>query len=414
MKNIKSLKKKPGSIIANCYVGIDLLLILFSITRKNSENKKSFLYILRDSVKINYMTPPMISKPSSGYILVMVLIMTMTLTVIVSYLFNRGRMFVPFSTAMIEKEKAKILAISGIEIGKSMIGSLKNEKSEKISSKDFAQKKDPETEESKQLLEQILPIINRQQTFELKESIDGIDGTVSICVMCEEGKIDINKIYDFENQQFVGEKNKEGNWKTTLQEIFKNIEKKTKEKKLFAAFENYLKERKIPLNDVTQLLEIKEFSFFKNQIFYQPEQSEKNLLYLTDIFTIDAEKNSLEPWLFSDSINGILGLPRAQKNDSNKRKTAVRDWLKLFSKSASWKTDWNMRLKPIYDKELQSLPEGIDSVLSKTFSPNRFSLLVLATVGSTTAHLYAIVERTVTTQKEKRMCEVMTKKLYWL
>lgn len=359
----------------------------------------------------------MISKPSSGYILIMVLIMTMTLTVIVSYLFNRGRMFVPFSTAMIEKEKAKTLALSGIEIGKSILGSMKNEKKEKGSSKDLSLKTDPETEEAKQLLEQILPIINRQQTFELKESIDGIDATISVCVMCEEGKIDINKIYDFEKQQFVGEKDKEGNWKTVLQGIFKNIEKKTKEKKLFAAFENYLKERKQPLNDVTQLLEIKEFSFFKNQLFYQPEQSSnstENRLYLTDIFTIDSDKSSLEPWLFSDSINGILGLPRAQNNESNKRKTLTKDWLKPFSKSALWKTDWNMRLKPIYDKELQSLPEGIDSVLSKTFSPSRFSLLVLAKVGSTTAHLYAIVERTVTTQKEKRMCEVMTKKLYWL
>src|SRR5690606_18056883 len=100
-----------------------------------------------------------------------------------------------------------------------------------------------------------VPRINRWQTFSLTEEKDGINGTIQICLMSEEGKININRIYDFEKKKFIGEGNKQEDWKILLQEIFNQIEKQANTKGLFEAFTAFLKKQDGPLDDVTQLLQ---------------------------------------------------------------------------------------------------------------------------------------------------------------
>ena len=69
----------------------------------------------------------------------------------------------------------------------------------------------------------------------------------------EEGKININRAYDFEKHAFIGEGQPNGDMKQVFQDLFELI-KDTLNADLFADFERFLKERKYPLNDVTELL----------------------------------------------------------------------------------------------------------------------------------------------------------------
>ena len=49
-----------------------------------------------------------------------------------------------------------------------------------------------------------MPTLNRWQTFELTEEIDGLDGEIKLCITCEDGKLDLNQWYDFNKKKFIG------------------------------------------------------------------------------------------------------------------------------------------------------------------------------------------------------------------
>ncbi len=359
-----------------------------------------------------------IAKKSKGYILILTLLITATATVVVTYIFNRGIIYVPFMQIMINREKAKMIAIGSIQIIASQLTYQEKEKTQSTIEK---QTKQIPNDNGKKLLTRILPTLNRWQTFQLKENIEGVDAQLRICLMCEEGKINLNRIYDFSQHKFHGQGKKQGDWKKFLQEVFQRIEKINKGKDLFPSLEKFLRKQQYPLNDVTELLTIKSFAIFKNNLFYEPpskfEKEKvqiKHPLYLTDIFTISSRKAMLEPWLFSDSIDRLFGLKQTNFGDIQQRKQMVNQWLKNFKKTTKWGQDWNIQLKPVYEKELQSLPPGINSIFSTTFEPKIFSILSYATVGNITQRLFVIVERIKSSQNGQTVYDVKIRKLYWL
>jgi len=357
-------------------------------------------------------------KKNNGYILIFTLLITAAMTAVVTYIFNRGIIYVPFIQLMIDQEKAKTIALSGIQIIASQLTYQEKEKKAPATEKKITPQ---QNNDEKKLLARILPILNRWQTFELKDNVEGIDAQLQICLMSEEGKINLNKIYDFSQHKFRGQEKKQGNWKKILQEIFKRTEKINKGKDLFSSLEKFLNKQQQQLNDVTELLTIKPFIIFKNNLFYEPphklEQEKspiKQPLYLTDIFTTNSNKDTIEPWLLSNSLDQLFGLKQVEFGDIKQRKQIVNQWLKNFKKTAKWKQDWNTQLKPVYEKELQSLPQGIDSILSTTFEPKMFSILSYATVGRITQRLFAIVERIKSSQNGQTVYDIKIRKLYWL
>lgn len=359
-----------------------------------------------------------------GYILIFTLLVVATAVVISVYIANRGASHVAFMSIAIEREKAKLLAKSGIEVAIAQLAKKPPKPEEEKGQQKGAagEQKKEEGLESKNLLKQLLPNLNHFQTFELKENVDGIDGQIRVCIMCEEGKININQIYDFEKKQFKGEKEGAGNWKLIMQELFKSIEKSTKSKDLFAAYEKVLKKRQSAFDDPTELMTQKEFSSFADCLFYEPPMGAKTdekeqparPIYLTDIFTVWSSSDKIEPWLFSDSINALFGLPRAQDGEIKKRGQMVVKWLEKFKEKVNWKEDWKTILMPMYGKELRTLPKNIDSLLSNTFDPKIFSVIVWGTVGNVTQKIFAIVERKKHSQNDQLGYAVTLKKLYWL
>lgn len=356
-------------------------------------------------------------RNKNGYILLLTLLITSAAIAVVTYIFNRGTVHIPFVQTMIKREKAKMLAMSGIELAIAKLAKKAPKEEKRAEEKE---KKTDTAKEAKYFLTNILPAINRWEEFSLDEEIDDVDGTIKICLMSEEGKININNVYDFEQLQFIGEKTKNKNWKILLQEVFQRIEKGTKAKDLFQAFEKFLKSRQYKVNDVTELLTIKEFEIFKNAIFYEPlikkeKEREKQQFYLADIFTTWSSATNLDPWLFSDSINGIFGLPQAFTDEVSKRKDQVSGWLKEFKPKVTWNVnEWKKYMVPVYGKDLRVLPKNIESILSNTFAPKMFSVLSYGTVASVTQRLFAILERTEHSQNGQIVYDVKIKKLYWL
>jgi hypothetical protein len=358
-------------------------------------------------IKINLQwAKPDEALAKTGYIMIFTLLVVGAAMMIVTYVGHRGSFYLPFSYMIIAREKAKMLALGGVQVAIAQLSQVDKSK----------EKKEDEGKQSaleSDFLLRILPTLNRWQEFDLKENIDGIDGQIKLCLMCEEGKINLNDIIDFNKGTFKGDDQK--GWKAVMQEVCRSIEKLTKASDLFPAFEKIIKDLKFPFNDATELITHKEFSQFKDTLFYQPPtQKKQDTLYLTDIFTVWSSSEKLEPWLFSDSMNGVLGLPRVEVDDIKQRKEQSAAWVKNFKAQTNWQQDWKTILMPVYGKELRTLPKHIDSMLNTQFDPCFFSVLVHGKVGDVTQRVYAILERNKRSQGDTVAYDVAIKKLYWL
>lgn len=340
------------------------------------------------------------NKP--GYILALTLALMALFMFIATYVSNKGIVFSSFSKTMVDREKARQLAYGGIQLAISQLAT-QEKKSEKpeptspVPSGNQDEKKSEQASEGKQLLKALLPNLGRLQKFNIKQNIEGITGTIGIMITSEEGKININRMYDFEKHKFVGEPvpgskqeaKDDANMRKMLQELFAQIREQTGAD-LFAEFDKFLKERKYPINDVTELLTIKGFETFKNSTFYDPSMPDqkKSNLYLTDIFTVSSSKQSIEPWLISNSLASLLKLQR-----DHEKLPAVDELLKTFKDKSDWKNDWNKSLKNLYGVEFAGLPKYIAPLLNPAFDPKFFSVFSYATVGSVTVRVIALLER---------------------
>lgn len=332
-----------------------------------------------------------------GYILAVTLALIALCMFITTYVFNKGFVFSRFSQTMVDREKSRQLAYGGIQLAISQLAIPPKNPQQAQGERDEKKLSDPKALQAekgaestaKNLIKAILPIINKAQKFILKQSIDGVNGELSITLGSEEGKININRLYDFDKHKFIGEGQPNGDMKKIAQEIFALIKEKMN-LDLFGDFEKFLKERKYPLNDVTELLKIPSFEIFKSDLFYDSTNQnnndpQKQKIYLTDLFTIASPKKEIEPWLLSNSMMALLKLNRANA-------PAVDDLLKNFKEQSDWKTDWNKIFKPFYDVEYNALPKSIAPLFNPTFAPKIFSVLSQATVNKVSVRIFAILE----------------------
>jgi hypothetical protein len=354
---------------------------------------------------------------NNGYILVLTLMMLSILIIIVTSMFYNETAHTALTRTMIEREKAKMLALGGVQLAISkLITPQKKEKEPKeVKEKNQKEKKDKKENDQQNkkqinLLKKVLPSLNRWQTIKLNDDIDDINGQIKFCISCEEGKININEIYNYSTHKFKEDVDTKFDINKILEEFSSRIRQITGDKDIIKGLQQFLSRRKYPLNETTELLEIQEFSYFNNHVFYEPQKSNeaKRPIYLTDIFTIWTDSSKLQPWMLSDSILAILGLKRSEVGDVNQRQKMLEQSLKAFKQTSDWKADWDKILKPLYGKDFESLIKGIENLFSNQFDPKTFSVLSYGTVGEITQRVFAILEI------ESDSTRAKLKKLYWI
>ncbi len=364
-----------------------------------------------------------------GYMLVFCLMMIGLVTAMVTSIVNRARVHAVTMSIMLEREKARALALSGLELAKSFLANpVETEKGEEKAEAAQAGKpgepekqKDP-AQEGRNFLSVVLPNLARYQKFTVMEGGKPY-GTIKINMGCESGKINLNKIYDFSKHAFIGEGDKQLDIKPFIEQVCSAIEKSQDSKGLFEKLSSLLHDRKFPLNDVTEVLTSKEFGVaFQNAVFLNPVDDEKKpekkegekeappLLYLTDIFTVFSKDASIDPWLLSPSLKQILGL----KQPTKEQEKVINESLQKFSLSATWATDWNQKLAPLYGKDFATLPPSFAAMLSTKFEPMVFSVVSYGSIKNISEKLYAIIERKKSSKKDGPLYEIVVKRLYWL
>jgi len=321
---------------------------------------------------------------------------------LVTQLFHRGTGHIYFDEAMLSRHKAQILALSSLDLVQSQLFLATTQKLK-------------EKEDRTQLLKQVLPYINRWQLYELKEAIDGVDAQIRIMISCEQGKININNVYDFTQKKFKSQE-----IKTFIQALFASLKKFVQDKDLYPVFEKFLKERSYPLDDISEILAVEEFKkAFEERQFSFPIQEQQSgstkqaPVYLFDIFTVWGEHDTISAWVISDSLSGLLGLRRAYvARFEDRKKLAQEITQKVNVDQESLNALWDSLLKKWYAKDYKALPKNVEKVLDAIFDPITFSAVCYAKVGSITQKLYAIIEREF--DEKKGYAEFSVKKIYWI
>ena len=326
-----------------------------------------------------------------GYILLITFSMLALCTALVSMFLVKGMTHKKLATALLEREKMNQFVLSTPALAQNFLAFTEKDikPAEKASAEKSADKSagvDDGASFAKKLLEKVLPVVNKTQSFSMEEIGKDFPVVINLTFFCESGKININGLYDLVNKTFYNEGVAGKDKKVFATWLFETIAKKTEQPSLLQPFLEHVKGRKIPFNDVTELLTIKEFAAcFSQAVFYESDQADTSLdkkiqkLFLTDIFTVTSESDTIQPWLLSPSLCVLLDI--AQKGDKHEESEKKVD-ISTFKQQVDWQKDWNVTMKPLYDVSFDKIPEQVRSILATQFEVNTFS--ILATVARKT------------------------------
>jgi len=328
-----------------------------------------------------------------GYILFLLFGILSVCSILITLCFSRTIAYQQLMQLATQEQQCQQLALSSISLIDSLF-TLEKEKTEEPAAKNSLEKQPAPNLEQK-VLSNIFPYLHKEKKFKLNKKIDHLDATISLSIQSEYGKLNLNGLYDFEKKKFLNE-GKQNDCKKLCVWLFERISQITGKPSLMNAFENLLKKRNSEFNDPLELLHDKNFKEqFSDSIFNNLDSLDKNLLenqkkkiFLTDIFTVYTEQETINPWLFTNSWLELLNI----KIKENLTKEDIQKILKNFKMNANWQEDWNSCLKDFYQKEYKDLPQEIKSILTTTFEANIFSLLVKARIAETISSIFTIVK----------------------
>ena len=352
-------------------------------------------------------------KTKKSFVLIFTITILSLVTILTHQLLRLVNVGTNFDRAMVDREKAEMLALGGINLAIAQL-TIKTKKSlaeqghEKESKEKKSEKKSPKQtlKQKKAFLQKVLPHLNRWQTFNLEEEIDGIDGEVKFCISCENGKIDINEAFDFKKQEFKPV------YKKFLSSIrFKKFDpgkKGTKIDQFIKQVTDFLKKRKKKIDDITELqLKTGTAIFYEPpRLAKKPKDSKPNkTLAINDIFTTWNKDNKLEALFLSDALCAMLGLRRPTAYDAQLRKDVFKKIVKNFKFKADQNTEeyWKT-VKPLYQPKSSFKIKNV-KIFSSTFEPTTYSVLSSGKVGNVEQRVLAILEKSP---------EVKLVRLYWI
>lgn len=343
-------------------------------------------------------------KKQSGYILILALMLMSMSVLLISTVLIKSSMFSRYSMIYRKRDKAKALARSGVEIAISQLSNLLPEKEKDSEAEQENKGEDPK----KEYYANLFSVINRWQVFKVNENdFDVVDSELKIYISCEQGKINIDQLYNFKKDIFISD---EVNGLKFAEYLFSQLGQQVNQKKLLNAFEDFMKKRSYPLQDVSELLQAKKFVLFKQFLFNNPperniqEKTDKKnkIFHLMDIFTLETSSYKLDPLVLSESVCALLGFDRQSTIDGKK-------WVKdLPTGTVNWDSDWDAFLAPMYKKEYKTLSEEAKKLLTLQSDSLIFSVIVHANIGKLTQKMYAILHN------DKKLNQYKIQKLYWL
>lgn len=327
-----------------------------------------------------------------GYIVIIALVMLMAMTIVTERMIRAVFSGSIFAKTIEEREHAKMLALSGINVAIAQL----NQQPYMLESKHNGIVPDSDTKQgpwsaTRNFLKVVLPVLNKWQTFSFTHKKDGFEGELKICLTCEQGKININDIFDFNTKKMKD---------IPVVRFLKQLEMKGMQiapGEVYKKIENFFVQRKTKLHDISELLEIDIFKTL--DVFYKPseevgqagvKQNKLREIALQDLFTVWND-NALDPLMLSVAWRGLCGMkiPTAEvnANDSDEFKYIVEN----FDPAMYQDNNKQAKLLEPFMEQGNSLQNFVQALFCKKFAPTVFSVLLYARVGSVLQRVLAVV-----------------------
>src|SRR3989339_563812 len=145
-----------------------------------------------------------------GYILLITFSMLALCTALVSMFLVKGMTHKKLATVLLEQEKMNQFALSTPALAQGFLAFTAEdikpvEKAPAEKSADKSAGGDDGAGFAKKLLEKVLPVVNKTQSFSMKEIEKDFPVVINLTFFCESGKININGLYDLVNKTFYNE-----------------------------------------------------------------------------------------------------------------------------------------------------------------------------------------------------------------
>ena len=326
-------------------------------------------------------------KTNPGYALILAITVIAAIMMLITGVVGQVVVFGRLTSALVDREQARMLALSGVQIA---IGQLSQKSEEKKGQSATALE-----------IKKIGPFINRWQKFTFSEESDGVDGACEIYLASEQGKVNINALYDFEQRKFI--KNDQINGEKLLQIIGEKIPQ-VKDQFTDIVGE-LLKKRNRPVQDLTELLTDKKFKKIAPLLFVSPEQA----ITIFDLLTLETKNPQIQPWVLSQSLNTVLGLKNHDKSDKDTFQK-LSEQSNTMSDTVPWTQKWDKLLAPMYGKQYSNLVPEVRNLFAQEFETSIFSVVSYGKLGNVMVKLYAILQKI----EEKSIVHYCIKKIYWL
>lgn len=352
------------------------------------------------------------SDSREGFVLVTTLMFVALMVILCTRIFEQSSSFCSLGRTVVLREKARHLAIGGVQLALSLV-CIDLEKEPKTE-KDGEPKKVTQEDAFKKLLSNIWPYLNVLRSFELKEKVDGLDGKVGICIVGEDGKINLNHLYNLKEKKLVGIlADKESD--KTVDFLSSRIKELSGVKNFPVALSKFLEERDRVLDDSTEVMGDKNFASWKDAIFYSPEVGvgPSKKVYLTDLFTTWSKSGKLNPWVLSRSVLNMIGVEPAKCSSLDEAKKKSKEMAGAFKANIGDITaEWEEVFAPLYGSCSKEGLEVLKSMLNPKFELQSFSVLSCGEVNGVIQKLFAILERCDSAQEGGLQFKVA--KVYWL
>lgn len=342
-------------------------------------------------------------RARKGFILVLTVGMIAIMSIIVVRMITDLMSFQQLESVLLAREQAKQIAWSGIQVAMAQILEKAPKSEEKTS--------EAEAKFQKQLfdLRKIMTITNRWQTIACNASSDGIDGSCTVYIACEQGKINPFVFAAMVKEEEVAKKTEDESKQSITQVVRSALKNyfsgKGRNVDIVQRIMSILEKRNHESwDDVSELLEDEELKDLGNILFLAPDRD----WALTDFFSLNHNSRVLQSWALSRSISTLAHLtPSGTPTDEDMKKIGD-----TVQQKRPAKDTWDLVLKTIYNKPL---PQEWYNLLNTRFEADVFSVISYGTYRNIVVKLYAIVQR----RREKEQNgterdECIIKKVYWI
>jgi hypothetical protein len=327
-----------------------------------------------------------------GAVLIFALVTMGMITILTQQLMKSVSVGLVFTSRMVIREQVELLAYGGLSIAMTQLEACYQEEKKKETTPSQQSGNAAKKFSFQHCITHVVSHLNRWQTFELQQEIDGLDGIIQICICVEEGKLPISVLFDEPSRDLApGAKQ--------LLKPFSAV-KKMPAGDVAAKLGAALKKRTTRLQDVSGLIgcakELKVPLWYVPAAVPNAQKKEKPLpalFALQDMCTLWATGGRINPLFLTSSLCMVLGLRMPLPGDALKRKEQYKQLSDNYDKIKGSTADelWK-NLGLLYETK-PKIPAEFTHLFSLEVEPRFYSVLCCATVAGVTQQVLAILER---------------------